>query len=191
MLHFNLSKNMYETLSKAKVDMTHNKPNNTWDLHAKIIKFGRVNCVIAVEEDTRYAIFLSDLKKADFKMFHYVFMDQFENHIVDLFGDTSVETQKLIFELVLQLRGSCSYSKPMSNSVISHMTQMQYEIEDFCHKESGGYLPATNHHLLALGHRLNDNIRTHKNITTEFIVPIIEFRAKILSRLDVEKIGNQ
>ncbi|MGD9807756.1 MAG: hypothetical protein AB7E76_08055 [Deferribacterales bacterium] len=177
---------MYETLSKAKADMTHNKPNNAWDWHAKIIKFGRVNCVIAVEEDTRYAIFLCDLKKADFKMFHYAFMDQFENHIVDLFGDTSVETQKIIFDLVLRLRGSCSYSKPMSNSVISHMTQMQYEIEDFCHRDLGGYLPATNHHLLSLGHRLNDNIRTHKNIKTECIVPIREFKAKILSMLNID-----
>jgi hypothetical protein len=185
MLHFNLSKNMYETLSKAKADMTHNKPNNAWDWHAKIIKFGRVNCVIAVEENTRYAIFLCDLKKADFKMFHYAFMDQIENHQVHLFGDAPTEPQKRIFDLVLRLRDNCSYSTPMSNSVISHMTQMQYEIEDFCHRDLGGCLPASNHHLLALGHRLNDNIRTHKNIKTEFIVPIREFRAKILSRLDV------
>lgn len=175
---------MYETLSKANTDMTHNKPNNAWDWHAKIIKSGRVNCVIAVEENTRYAIFLCDLKRADFKMFHYVFMDQFENHLVYLFGDAPVETQKQIFELVLQLRDSSSYSTPMSNSVISHMTQMQHEIEDFCHRELGGYLPATNHHLLSLGHRLNDNIRTHKNVDAEYIVPIREFKAKVLSLLE-------
>jgi hypothetical protein len=184
MLHFYLSKNMYETLSKANTDMTHNKPNNAWDWHAKIIKFGRVNCVITVEENTRYAIFLCDLKKADFKMFHYAFMDQLENHLVHLFGDASVDIQKRIFELILQQRDSCSYSTPISNSVISHMTQMQYEIEDFCHRELGGYLPATNHHLLSLGHLLNDNIRTHKNIKVPCIVPIREFKAKVLSLLE-------
>jgi hypothetical protein len=64
------------------------------------------------------------------------------------------------------------------------MTQMQYEIEDFCHRELGGYLPATNHQLLALGHRLNDNLRSHKKIKANYIVPIREFKAKVLSLLE-------
>lgn len=184
MLHFNLSKNMYETLSKAKANMTHNKPNNAWDWHAKILKYGRVNCVIAVEESTRYAIFLSDLKKADFKVFHYAFLDQFENHIVSFFGSHSQDIQKKLFELTLQIRNGCSYSTPISNSVNAHMTQMQYEIEDFCHRNLSGYLPSTNHQLFELCIRMNHNIRTHKAVSAEYIVPIEEFKLKVLSLLE-------
>lgn len=189
MLHVFLTNELYDVLTKAGTPMSENKKTHSWNWHAKIIKFGRTKYVLVVEEKTRYAVVMPDFKKKEFHNFHKLFIEHLAAHLFRLFCNHGEENINKIRDFLATLSESCSYSKPISRSVIAHMTQMNYEIEIFCHKDLNGYLPSNMDGLWKLNCYLNEGLRTipkQKN----YIVPVEEFKNHILELLDFEPIDN-
>jgi hypothetical protein len=185
MLHFNLAKQMYDKLVWAGTDMSAEKLENCWHWHAKIITFGRTNCVMAVEEESRYVIVMLGLKKADFKDFKKYFMIELDNHLGFMFMNSDKSVQEKLRAFMADLWDGISYSKPISRSVVSHMTQMENEINIFCHKDLGGYLPSSNVEMQAMCHYLNERLRS-MGTKNDYHRPMDIFRNKVLKLVGVD-----
>ncbi|ADD67365.1 hypothetical protein Dacet_0568 [Denitrovibrio acetiphilus DSM 12809] len=185
MLHFNLTKQMYEKLIWAGTDMSADKIENCWHWHMKIITFGRMNCVLAVEEETRYAIVILDLKKAELKDFQKYFMIEMDNHLSTMFMYSDKIVLDKLRAFMTDLWDDISYSKPISRSVSAHMTQMEYEIDSFCHRKLGDYLPASNIELQTMCHYLNERLRSLGK-KHDYHIPMDRFRNKVLELIGVE-----
>lgn len=189
MLHVFLTNELYDVLTKAETPMSYNKKTLSWNWHAKIIKFGRTKYVLAVEEETRYAVVMPDFKKKEFQNFHQIFIDHLAAHIYRLFSNYSDEDRDKLREFLESLSTGGSYSKPISRSIIAHMTQMTYELEIFCHKEFNGFLPSNMDGLWKLNCYLNEGLRTIPK-QKGYIVPVEEFKNHVIELLDFEPIDN-
>jgi len=176
---------MYDKLVWAGTDMSAEKLESCWHWHAKIITFGRTNCVLAVEEESRYVIVMLGLKKADLKDFNKHFMIELDNHLNFMFMYSDKSVQEKLRAFMVALWGDISYSKPISRSVIAHMTQMENEINIFCHKDLGGYLPSSNVKLQTMCHYLNEHLRSLGK-KHDYHIPMDIFRNKILELVGVE-----
>lgn len=189
MLHIFLTNELHDVLTKAGTPMNDNKKTHSWNWYAKIIKFGRTKYVLAVEEETRYAIVMPDFKKKEFQNFHKIFTEHLAAHLYRLYSSQSDANREKLREFVESLSAGCSYAKPISRSIIAHMTQMTYELEIFCHKDLNGYLPSNMDGLWKLNCYLNEGLRTIPK-QKGYIVPIEEFKNHILELLDFEPIYN-
>jgi hypothetical protein len=189
MLHLFLSNDLHEMLLKLGIPLDFQHDIRPWNWHAKIIKFARTKYVLVVEEDTRYAVVLPDFKKKEFQNFHNILTEQLVAHLYILFSNQSAKNIDKLREFIKTLPSECSYAKPISRSIIAHMTQMQNEIEIFCHKNLEGFLPANARQLWALNCYLNERIRKLPEMN-DYAVPIEEFRRKMFSMLDFEQTDN-
>ena len=189
MLHMFLTNELYEVLTKAGTPMSDNKKTHSWNWHSKIIKFGRTKYILAVEEETRYAVVMPDFRKKEFQNFHKIFVEHLAAHLYILFSSQSDSNKDKLREFVESLSTGYSYSKPISRSVTAHMTQMHNEIEIFCHKDLNGYLPSDMDGLWKLNVYLNDGLRTIPK-QKGYIVPVEEFKNHILELLDFVPIDN-
>jgi len=176
---------MYDKLVWAGTDMSAEKLENYWHWHAKIITFGRTNCVLAVEEESRYVIVMLGLKKADLKDFKKHFMIELDNHLRVMFMYSDKSVQEKLRTFMAELWDDISYSKPISRSVIAHMTQMEYEIDSFCHRKLGDYLPSSNIELQTMCHDLNEHLRSLGK-KHDYHIPMDRFRNKVLELIGAE-----
>lgn len=189
MLHVFLTNELHDVLTKTGTPMSDNKKTNSWNWHAKIIKFGRSKYVLVVEEETRYVVVMPDVKKKEFQNFHKIFTEHLAAHLYRLFSSQSDSNREKLREFVEFLSAGCSYSKPISRSIIAHMTQMTYELEIFCDKDLNGFLPSNMDGLWRLNCYLNEGLRTIPK-QKGYIVPVEEFKSHILELLDFEPIDN-
>jgi hypothetical protein len=112
-------------------------------------------------------------------------MIELDNHLSFMFMNSDKSVQEKLRAFLADLWDGISYSKPISRSVIAHMTQMENEINIFCHKDLGGYLPSSNVEMQAMCHYLNEGIRS-MGAKLDYHRPMDRFRSKVLELLGVD-----
>lgn len=91
--------------------------------HCHIIKFGRINSLLIVNDKTLFAYFIYDLKASDFKHIEEIIR---ENVFKMLVEQGFAQEQ---FEKLLNSMESFTYSKSSSRSVIAYMNDMKRMLE--------------------------------------------------------------
>jgi hypothetical protein len=181
MLHLHTSKPMTESLQKAGCTCSAlPEEPKAWHWHVHRFALFRKRCIIAMEEESRYAMLFLGLKKKDLARFDRVFAKRLLLEARWLCALDAKQDQRLTAVIESQVQ-PVSFSVGMNRSVQSHIRQAieEAEIHVAYHLEA---VPESLDEILGLGLYLNKTIRKRKQ-DRDYFVPMERWRDALLTRI--------
>lgn len=142
--------------------------------HGNLIHLFRRKCVLLVNDETRFTLFIPGLVKKDFADFANVFRHHFEKALGYMEANPAQIAQAKL------LLGGFSYHKTHSRSVLGTMNDMKSQVE-FMLKARLGHLPGTAEEHRWLASYLNETPCSGKDLDG-FIIPAREM-SKLINRV--------
>jgi hypothetical protein len=122
------------------------RPLNSW--HAHLFKVGRKNCVMIMNDLTRYQVVLYGVRKEHFKDFDNLFLKNLEIVLkADQFSDQEVN-------LFLSNMDKFIYTKTHNRSIVGSLNEQIFMTQHWIEK----YLPTDELNIVGLNVMLNDSV---------------------------------
>jgi hypothetical protein len=116
--------------------------------HAHLFKISRKNCLMIMNDLTRYQLVLYGIKKEHFKDFHHVFRSNLETVLkADKFTEIEIDT-------VLSNMEKLIYTKTHNRSILGSINDQIYMTKHWIQK----YLPTEELNIVGLNIQLNDSV---------------------------------
>ncbi|NRF91333.1 hypothetical protein HQN89_09905 [Paenibacillus frigoriresistens] len=122
------------------------RPLNSW--HAHLFKVGRKNCVMIMNDLTRYQVVLYGVRKEHFKNFDNLFLKNLEIALrADQFTDQEIN-------LFLSNMDKFIYTKTHNRSIVGSLNEQIFMTQHWIEK----YLPTDELNIVGLNVKLNDSV---------------------------------
>lgn len=173
MIDFHLSQTLAKDLTMHVCEETAINPSGLqWYAHR--ITIARRKCIIAMEEQSRYAMVFCGLTKTEFEYFPEIFQDRLWREVISLCELDDDDDIAEMSELVLNLSVEQHYSPGSNRSVQSHIRQVANELSWMVDNDVYR-LPMSGSEAFAFGLSANEMLRS----TSErkgYFQPFLVFR---------------
>lgn len=153
--------------------------------YAHLVTVADADCVIVMEQQSRYALIFCDLSRRELANFPDMLKDRLWREVALLAQlESPLAKRELAFliELAAGIGGRQSYSLGTDSSVLSHIRQVKEQLEYLVYDEALP-LPVAADDAVRFGLAVNDTMRSRKS-TRDWFVPLEVFRDFWLGLLD-------
>ena len=149
-----------------------------WYLHSLVIQ-GK-DCLIAMEEDSRYAMIFAGLSEQDLEFFPDKFQDRLWRESCEIIGGEDTTT---ISNVILNTSVEQLFQKGHNRSVSAHINDVAWQLESIA--MDVGRLPEGRDECFAVGVSTNEMLRKRKT-DKDYFRPFERFRSKLESLVQLE-----
>lgn len=145
--------------------------------YAHLVTVAGSDCVIAMEQQSRYALVFCDLSRRELAGFPGLFKDRLWREVAllaQLESPLAKRDLAFLIELAAGIGGRQSYSLGTDSSVLSHIRQVKDQLEYMVYDEDLP-LPVAADDAVRFGLSVNDTVRTRKS-SRDWFVPLEVFR---------------